>query len=175
MMSRTRLRGTFLLLGLATIAAFTLPMGAQEKLSEQKAKKTADSSQGQMAMNCPMMAGLQGVELHSDSPVLLLAQADELQLSEEQQRQLRQLVETNRRQAQAILNAQQREQLADAPEGPLTPMQIAMMRMKGNAAGQTEQQEGQMCPMCMKMMRQKHQQDAGQHKTNHPKKDRATQ
>ena len=173
MMSRATLRGTFLIFGLVALAAFTLPMVAQEQAS-QKGKKSADHGKAQMAMNCPMMAALKGIELHSDNPALLLARADELELTEEQQRQLHQLVETNRRQAQELLNEQQREQLQDAPEGPLTPMQIAMMRMKGKAAGQTAQ-EGQMCPMCMKMMQQKHHENGAQQEKHHSKKRQSTQ
>lgn len=106
---------------------------------------------GQMTM-CPMMAGLKGVELHADSPALLTARADELNLTDEQARELRQIAERAREQAREVLNEEQREELAEAPEGPLSPMQIARMRIKARTG---DQEQGQMCPMCLRMMRER--------------------
>lgn len=123
-----------------------------EESRRDRPERTERPQQSGDRMMCPMMAGLRGVELHADSPALLAARADELNLTDEQKQQLRDIAKRAREQAREVLDAEQKQQLAEAPEGPLSPMQIARMRMK---SGTGDQEKGQMCPMCMRMMRER--------------------
>ncbi|QDT16586.1 hypothetical protein CA12_26920 [Alienimonas californiensis] len=134
--------------GLAFSGAALSPVTAAHGQGQAK----QDGSSSPQKMMCPMMAGLKGVELHADSPPLLLAQADELGLSEDQRNSLREIAEAARKQAREALTAEQREELGKMPEGPLSPMQIAKQRMRD---GKETAEEKPMCPMCMKMMRKK--------------------
>ena len=109
-----------------------------------------EKPKAKMEMMCPMMSSLKGVELYADSPVLLAAQAEELGLNEEQKKQLEEIAKSAREQARKIMTPEQRKTLEELPEGPLSMMQIAKMRMKGKKGGGDEKM---MCPMCMKMMK----------------------
>lgn len=104
-------------------------------------------------MQCPMMAGMSGIKMSADSPMLLLSQAEELGLSEEQQKKLDEIANAARQQARKLLTPEQQEKLKGFPEGSLTMMDLCKMRMKKMMA--EKKQDGMMCPMCMKMMREK--------------------
>jgi hypothetical protein len=59
-----------------------------------------------------------------------------------------------RRRARRVLNDEQREQLKEAPKGPLSMMQLSRSGMKKGGPG-----KGMMCPMCMKMMQKMRQKE----------------
>ncbi|MBW3600418.1 MAG: hypothetical protein KY475_24535 [Planctomycetes bacterium] len=81
----------------------------------------------------------------------MLARDKDLELTEQQRTQLEKILETARNKTREMLTDQQREQLEQAPEGPLSMMQIAMLLKKDQA---NEEESGPMCPMCMKMMKE---------------------
>lgn len=95
--------------------------------------------------------GVVAGEEHADSPELVLARDKDLELTEQQRTQLEKILETARNKTREMLTDQQREQLEQAPEGPLSMMQIAMLLKKDQA---NEEESGPMCPMCMKMMKE---------------------
>ena len=134
---------------LAAVAVFRSGAGAQDEPRAEQRVGGQQRDQADMMMNCPMMAGLKGINLFADSPTFLLAQAKDLKLSEQQVEQLEQIQQTARRQARELLTDQQREQLP-ATAKPLSMMEICMTRMP-----KTGQPPEQMCPMCMKMMQAK--------------------
>lgn len=142
-------------LTLLVLAALVLlrPGWAQEQ--DRREDKQADSQP--MQMQCPMMAGLKGINLFADSPAVLLAKAEELKLTDEQLEGLEQIQMSARQQARELLTRRQQEHLKDGPEGPLSLMQLSMQGMKGGNKSE------QMCPMCMKMMRK------GEHDKHHQK------
>jgi hypothetical protein len=104
----------------------------------------AKGEAGHMMM-CPMMAGLAAVRLHADSPAALLGRADDLGLTTDQQKKLKEIEEAARRQARQVLTDKQREQVGKPTDAPLSVMELARMGMKGKAMDGC-------CPMCMKMM-----------------------
>lgn len=128
----------FLLAGFL-LAEGAVPSGAQN----QKKKK------GKMAMKCPMMAGMKGVDLYADSPEVLLARAEHLELSKKQKARLEKIATAARRRARRVLTEEQRKEIKNAPHGPLSMMEITKLRMKDKGH---EKEKGHMCPMCMKMM-----------------------
>ncbi len=148
-----------LLMGLIAVG-YGVQAGVFAQVPEQDAQQRDDREPQQkqargkpkMQMMCPMMAGLKNVELHADSPELVLARDKDLELTEEQRTELEKILETARNKARETLTAQQREQLEQAPEGPLSMMQIAKLLKKSESS---EGDSGQMCPMCMKMMQEK--------------------
>ncbi|QEG41248.1 hypothetical protein [Roseimaritima ulvae] len=97
---------------------------------------------------CPMMAGLKGIKLTADSPPLLMAQADELKLTEEQKQELKSIAEEAQRKAADVLTADQKSMIGKSPDRAMSMMEIAMMRSKGVKGDKS----GDMCPMCMKKM-----------------------
>lgn len=102
-------------------------------------------------MQCPIMAALKSIQLHADSPAVLLGQSKSLELTAQQQEQLGEIAATARQRARDVLTDAQRQQLGKAPEGALSPMQLVKLQTKGEAG----KGKGEMCPMCMKMMQQK--------------------
>lgn len=115
---------------------------------QKKPDRPAAGKQGQMMM-CPMMAGLGDVKLFAESPAVLRARAEELNLTAEQKKRLEAIERAARKQAREVLTAEQREELADAPERPLSVMELSRMGMKKRDG----KEAGMMCPMCARMMR----------------------
>ena len=95
---------------------------------------------------CPMMAGLNGIRLTSDSPPLLMARADELKLTEKQKQELKSIAEEAQRKAAKILTAEQQSILGESTNEAMSMMEIAMMRSKDM------RNESGMCPMCKRKM-----------------------
>lgn len=96
---------------------------------------------------CPMMAGLKGIKLTADSPPFLMAQAEELELTEQQKQELKRIAEEAQRKASNVLTAEQQSMLGESPDKAMSMMEVAMMRskdMKDDKSG--------MCPMCKKKM-----------------------
>lgn len=157
----------------AVTAALALIGTAWQALAQPQGSDQAQSKQGQM-MDCPMMSGMKNLKLHADSPAVLLAMEEQLELTQEQRQRLEDLAGDVGTQARKILTAEQQQQLAKAPEGPLSMMQVMMHLRKGQGADQ-----GQMCPMCMQMMRERMQkmqeakpaEDSGEHAENHAERD----
>jgi hypothetical protein len=133
-----------LVLGLALSAAALFGLHATGAQKEEKAPPREGA--GPM-MQCPMMAGLHDLHLYADSPSVLLLKGAKLKLTEKQKAQLEKIDAAARRRARRVLNDEQREQLKEAPKGPLSMMQLSRAGMKKGMAG-----KGMMCPMCMKMM-----------------------
>jgi hypothetical protein len=120
----------------------------------QEAKEPATKSEkaARPMMQCPMMTNLGGLKMFADSPALLVFQADELGLTEEQKKQLEDIEKSAREKGRNVLTPEQQEKLKAAPEGPLSMMDLCMLRMKK----MTQQEKGgPMCPMCMRMMQGK--------------------
>jgi len=149
--------------GVMIAAAVLVTAGFAYHTDAQDTNPSADTDQSQTTdkaeskdksgmMQCPMMAAMKDIQLFADSPPVLLGQAQNLELTEKQKQQIQAIGESARKQALGVLNAKQREQLADSPEGPLSMMALAKLQKKG--ASDEEKSEG-MCPMCMKMMRMK--------------------
>ncbi len=74
-----------------------------------------------MMMRCQMMMGAQ---IQKTDPVGLLALKEELELSEDQVGKLRQIAQTARQEAEAVLTDEQKEELEAIPDEP-----HSMMRM----------------------------------------------
>lgn len=129
--------------------------GREARKNAEKREKQPAGKKGERMMMCPMMESLDGLALHADSPALLLARAEELKLTKDQRQRLEQAVESARRQARQVLTAEQRKELEDAPEGPLTMMDLCMLRMK-EMKGKPKGKE-MMCPMCERMMKMREQ------------------
>lgn len=137
---------------LAAVAFLRSDLGAQPPK-----KPAAERAPSDMKMECPMMAGLKGIDLFADSPAVLQADAKNLKLTEQQLEQLSEIEQSARQRARELLTDEQRQQLEESPDAPLSLMELGMRRMKHMQDGD----KGQMCPMCMKMMRMKH--DEGHH------------
>ncbi|QDT02959.1 hypothetical protein K227x_13380 [Rubripirellula lacrimiformis] len=122
--------------------SYQVPAGAQEnsKASGENGKK--------MSMECPMITGLKGIKLTADSPPLLMARAEELNLTDEQQQQLKAIAQQAQRQATEVLTADQRSMLGETPGKAMPMMEIAMMR----SMKMGEAESDMMCPMCKKKM-----------------------
>ena len=96
-------------------------------------------------MMCPMMAGLSAVRMYADGPAALLGRAEELGLTADRQKKLKEIEESARRQAREVLTDKQRGQVGKPADGSLSMMEMARLGMKGKAMDGC-------CPMCMKMM-----------------------
>ena len=105
-------------------------------------------------MQCPMMQAMKSIDLHANSPDVLIARAEQLNLSQEQREKLRAISENARRQAQGVLNEGQLQQLEAGKSGPLTPMELVKLVTQEQRQA-TESGEKTMCPMCEKMMERK--------------------
>lgn len=141
-------------LSLPLLAALSVAGSGLLTLSSAAVQKdAADGQEGEskMGMTCPMMAGMKDLKLHADSPPLLAARTDALNLTKEQLQTLDAIGQEARSQAREVLTEQQREQLGDASKA-LSMMEIAKMRMKDKPSGDSS---NNMCPMCTKMMKQK--------------------
>ena len=93
------------------------------------------------------------MKMFGDSPAVLLSQADELGLSDEQKKQLQEIEQSASQKARKVLTVDQQGKLKGLPDGPLSMMDLCSMRMK-KMMGQ-KQKKGMMCPMCMKMMQER--------------------
>jgi hypothetical protein len=122
-------------------------------------KEDAAEDQPSM-MQCPMMAGMRGIQMYSDGPVMLLARAKELGLSNEQKEKLHEIEKSARAKARSLLTDEQRGQLKDLPQKRLSMMELSRLQMKKMMA--TKQADG-MCPMCMKMMQQTEENSGADH------------
>lgn len=154
-MTHARFFVVALLLGLAGYGV-QVGLRAQEGKNNERERPSAakqDQKDAKMGMMCPMMACMKGVNFHADSPALLLGRQDALKLSDEQVEKLKEIAESARREARQVLTADQREQLAEAPTGALSMMEVCQLRMK-EMKGE-DQQSGAMCPMCTKMMKER--------------------
>ncbi len=105
-------------------------------------------------MQCPMMQTMKSIDLHASSPDVLIARAEQLNLSEKQHEKLRAISENARKQALELLNEAQQQQLQAGKSGPLTPMELVKLVAKEDKRG-AESGEKKMCPMCQKMMERK--------------------
>lgn len=132
--------------------AYALFAAAQGQEAERERAGKAASQERPPMMQCPMMAGLKDIEMFADSPALLLARAEELNLSDAQRLELEQIEQAARQEAREVFNARQQEKLKDAPDERLPVMELSRMRMK-DMKGEGKM-EG-MCPMCMRMMRER--------------------
>lgn len=157
-MKRTLRKQTLIVSALALTVGFgSHVLGQTENTAPNQIEKKTESSQAEKkegGMQCPMMAAMKDVALFADSPPVLLGQAEQLNLTQQQQEQLQEIGESARKQALAVLNAEQRGQVARAPSGPLSMMQLAKLQKKEETGGEASEDKG-MCPMCMKMMRKK--------------------
>jgi hypothetical protein len=136
--------------GIIVVAAAGL---AQAQDKEKPAQKADESAKPKMQSQCPMMASMKGMKTFADSPAVLLSQAEELGLSEGQKKRLQEIQEQARQDARDVLTIKQQETLKESPKGPLSMMDLGMMRMKKMM--RQKEQKGMMCPMCMKMMQKK--------------------
>lgn len=116
-------------------------------LAQDKSKPSGQDDK-KMSMECPMITGLEGIKLTADSPPLLLANADELQLTEEQQQKLKMIALEAQRKAAEVLTADQRSRLGESSGKAISMMEIAMMRAKKSGGDASEM----MCPMCKEKM-----------------------
>ena len=127
---------------LASLVAFSIQSMTFAQTTGESDNETSSKSM------CPMMTGLTGIKLTADSPPLLMARADELNLTEQQKQQLKRIAEEAQSKATKVLTSEQRSILGDSPDKPMSMMEIAMMRSQ-KMHGETS---GEMCPMCKKNM-----------------------
>jgi hypothetical protein len=140
-------------------------------LSAEGPSRNADkSAKPKMQCQCPMMASMKGMQTFADSPGVLLSQAKDLGLTDKQKKRIEEILQSARKQARAVLTADQQAKLKDSPQGPLSMMDLCMMRMK-KMMGQKKQQ-GMMCPCCLKMMQKKLQSKGKEHGKKHKGKHR---
>lgn len=152
------------LIGLSLVIGYSFRPSLQAQQPEERGGRSAqeatgdasakESEEGKSMMQCPMMAGLKGLDLFADSPEVLRSRAEGLGLSEKQVEQLEEIEESARLKAREVLTEEQQDQLKETPEGRLSMMELSRMRaMKMKKDG-----DGMMCPMCMKMMQKMKQQ-----------------
>lgn len=137
----------WMLAGVIPVAAVALAQ------APRTAEEPVENAKGSAMMQCPMMACMKGMKMYADSPAVLLSQAEEFELSDEQQQQLEEIEQAARQKARAVLTAKQQEKVGESPKDPLSMKKLCMMRMK-----KMMEQNGQkqtMCPMCMKVMMKK--------------------
>ena len=154
-MTHARLFVVALLVGLAGYGV-QVGLRAQERKNNERERPSVKQDQQDAKMGmmmCPMMGAMKGISLHADSPALLLGRQDALKLSDEQVKKLKEIAESARRDARQVLTEDQREQLAEAPKGPLSMMEVCQLRMQEMKG--KDQESGAMCPMCMKMMKER--------------------
>ena len=132
-------------------AAAAQEQDAPNARNQRQDRGQRERPQAEVQMQCPMIAGLKGVELFADSPPVLLAQAEKLELTDDQVQQLERIEESTRQQVRRLLSEEQRQQLQEAPKDRLSMMELCMLRMQDMPAAQ-DGQAGPMCPMCKQMM-----------------------
>ncbi|SRR5581483_925654 len=124
-------------LGLIALLAF-----AQSKPTDKPAQPS-----GEPMMSCPMMGMMKQMEsqpetmermqllmrtpIFLDSPCPLYAQADKLNLSEEQKKKLGEIENEARQKARAVLTPEQRAKLGNIPDKPVTMMETCPMMKSG--------------------------------------------
>lgn len=118
----------------------------------EKPTAPAPGKDAEPVMRCPMMAGVDHLRLHADSPAVLLARAKELGLTDKQVERLKKVQESARERARAVLTDKQLAGMKGDPSGPLSVPELS--RMQGSKA-KDGGGKGMMCPMCMKMMQKK--------------------
>lgn len=162
---------SMVLLSVASLAAVAVLRSGAGAQAPQEAQPEREKPHAKM--QCPMMSGLKGIDLFVDSPAVLQAEAKDLKLTEQQLERLKEIEQSARRQARQLLTEEQRKQLLDRPEGPLSLMELSMSRMKEKRHMPDGEKSGQMCPMCMKMMQMMKMKQGEEH--HPPKKEDQTQ
>ncbi|MCA9211695.1 MAG: hypothetical protein KDB27_01405 [Planctomycetales bacterium] len=132
--------------GLILVSLFAVSFQSLTFAQESTQTTNDRDKKTQAKSMCPMMAGLNGIRLTSDSPPLLMARADELKLTEKQKQELKSIAEEAQRKAAKILTAEQQSILGESTNEAMSMMEIAMMRSKDM------RNESGMCPMCKRKM-----------------------
>lgn len=167
-MSRMRLGLGATLLALAIFIAHAIQshtLAQEDRAAYQAEGQSKAAEKEEAGMSCPMMAAMKGIKLRPHSPQLLIAKADELNLTDAQQRELSEIAKSASDRARDVLTAEQREELGQPAEQPMSVMEIAKTRMKDKMIGEGRQQ---MCPMCMKMMQKTMSRDDIEGHEGHP-------
>lgn len=152
MKNKTLFRSRFSLgASVAVILLTVVAVSLQSPVLAQDKAKTSGHSDKKISMECPMMTGLEGIKLTTDSPPLLMARADELQLTDEQKQKLKAIAQQAQRQAAEVLTPEQRSMLGESDGKAMSMMEIAMMRSQKMHEGGSDM----MCPMCKKKMKEK--------------------
>ncbi|WP_345327537.1 hypothetical protein [Novipirellula rosea] len=133
--------------GVGIVLVALLAVSRQSPVQAQDDSK-ASGQNDKMSMECPMMTGLKGIKLTADSPPLLMARAEELELTDEQQQKLKAIAQEAQRQATEVLTADQRSMIGESSGKAMSMMEIAMMRSKKMDGGESDM----MCPMCKQKM-----------------------
>lgn len=151
--SRTRVWGTVAGAGVVFAGILAFSVNSLTFAQNQKAAQTTQHNQKEDSSQpmCPMMAGLKGIKLAPTSPPLLMARAEELKLTDQQQQELKSIAKEAQRKATEVLNAEQQSALGESPDTALSMNEVAMMRSEKMQDGKS----GNMCPMCRKMMEKK--------------------
>ncbi|GEM_PF-3716019 len=134
---------------LAILAAYSWPPPATGQDKQPTVSESAQTD-SDPSMQCPMMMGLKGIQLAPDSPPLLLAEAQQWNLTAQQQQRLKQIANEARQKARQVLSEDQLEKLAGKPNQAMPLPQIAKQRMQDTK--KASQDSKPRCPMCQKMM-----------------------
>ncbi len=134
--------------GVGAILFGLLAFSLQAPVEAQDDSPADSHNDKKMSMECPMMSGLEGIKLTADSPPLLMAGADELNLTGEQQQKLKAIAQEAQRKATEVLTEDQRSMLGELSGKAMSMMEIAMMRSTKMGDGDSDM----MCPMCKKKM-----------------------
>ena len=145
-MNRLNWFSTFAAVGTLVVGSLSFQAAAQQTAGEQAEKPM---------MQCPMMQAMKSIDLHASSPDVLIARAEQLNLSEKQQTKLRAISEKARKQARKVLNEAQQKQLDAGESGPLTPMELVKLVAKDHKQSTQSSEKKMTCPMCQKMMDKK--------------------
>jgi len=95
--------------------------GAAKGASGAKAAAAQTNKNSEMMRRCRVMKNM---PIFLDSPCAIYGQAQGLGLSEDQKKKLIEIANQARRQALAVLTAEQRKKLGDVPDKPMTMMQM---------------------------------------------------
>lgn len=134
--------------GVGVILLALIAASPQSPAQAKDDSKASGQNDKKMSMECPMMTGLKGIKLTADSPPLLMARAEELKLTDEQQQKLKAIAQEAQRQATEVLTADQRSMIGKSSGKAMSMMEIAMMRSKKMDEGESDM----MCPMCKQKM-----------------------
>lgn len=127
---------------LAVVVVITFLAFAQSKSGAKAAQQSGDAT-----MNCPMMGMMKQMgaqpetmermqllmrtPIFLDSPCPIYAQADKLNLSEDQKKKLGEIENEARQKARAVLTAEQRAKLGNVPDKPVTMAETCPMMKSG--------------------------------------------
>ena len=124
---------------------------SQAQVPQQAGEKPPKSDEtAKPMMQCPMMAGMQGLKMYADSPAVLLWEADDLKLTDKQKKRLRKIADSARQKALKLMTPEQQAKLKKLPNEPMSIMDLSMARMKDKM--DHNMPHAMMCPMCMQMM-----------------------